>query len=76
MKFYSRLLLLVFFICCGEDEIDGEKYKGPREIVMIDKGIYKVSYNEIYEQPNWIEYTVSNRSKNVERGSKNFYLET
>ena len=43
---------------------------------MIDKGIYNVSYNEIYEQPNWIEYTVSNRPKNVDRGNKDFYLES
>jgi len=44
--------------------------------VLIDKGIYKVSYNEIFEQPNWIEYTVSNRPKNVDRGNKDFYLES
>ena len=23
--------------------------------------------NEVYEQPNWIEYSVSNRPKNVDR---------
>ena len=76
IKKYIYLLLLLLFFSCGEDENDGEKYKGPREIVMIDKGIYKVSYNEIYEQPNWIEYTVSNRPKNVDRGNKDFYLES
>ncbi|MAV78998.1 MAG: hypothetical protein CMC22_02105 [Flavobacteriaceae bacterium] len=31
--------------------------------LIIDKGIYKVSYNETYQQPNWIEYVVSNRKK-------------
>tara|TARA_B100000768_G_C11284285_1_gene380978 strand:- start:8282 stop:8899 length:618 start_codon:yes stop_codon:yes gene_type:complete len=75
IKKYIYLLFILLFFSCGEDENEGEKYKGPREIVMIDKGIYKASYNEIYEQPNWIEYTVSNRPKNVDRGSKDFYLE-
>ena len=58
IKKYIYLLFILLFFSCGEDENDGEKYKGPREIVMIDKGIYKVSYNEIYEQPNWVKYTV------------------
>ncbi len=43
--------------------------------LILDKGIYIVSYNEVYQQPNWIEYTVSNRPKNVDRGSLDFYLE-
>ena len=47
-----------------------------RSAVIVDKGIYTVSYNEIYEQPNWLTYTVSNRAKNVDRGSMNFYEET
>ena len=47
-KKYILLLFVIFLLSCTEDEIDGEKYKGPREIVMIDKGIYKVSYNEIF----------------------------
>jgi DNA/RNA endonuclease G (NUC1) len=67
-------LLFLFLFSCGSDENDGP-FSGPRDTVMIDKGIYKVSYNEIYEQPNWVEYTVSNRPKNVDRGNKDFYLE-
>ena len=46
-----------------------------REEIIINKGIFTVSYNEVYEQPNWIEYSVSNRPKNVDRGNKDFYLE-
>ena len=75
-KNYILLFFILFLFSCAEDENDGEKYKGPREVVMIDKEIYKVSYNELYEQPNWIEYTVSNRPKNVDRGNKDFYLES
>ena len=43
--------------------------------LIIDKGIYRVSYNEVYQQPNWVEYVVSNSPKNVDRGSMDFYIE-
>ncbi|MEK9614137.1 MAG: DNA/RNA non-specific endonuclease [Flavobacteriaceae bacterium] len=36
---------------------------------------YQVSYNEIYEQPNWVDYVVTDRPKNVDRGNMNFHLE-
>ena len=75
MKFYLRLLLLVFFISCGSS--NSQIILEPlRENLLIDKGIFKISYNEVYEQPNWIEYSVSNRPKNVDRVNKDFYLES
>ena len=40
----------------------------PKTSIIIDKGVYTVSYNEVYEQPNWVKYTVNNRPKNVDRG--------
>ena len=55
----------------AEDSTQGDL----RSVVIVDKGIYTVSYNEIYEQPNWLTYTVSNRVKNANRGSMNFYRE-
>ncbi len=73
-KKYLLFLLIILFSCSeseGEDSIPVL-----RSNVLIDKGIFKVSYNEIFEQPNWIEYTVSNRPKNVDRGNKDFYLES
>ena len=73
----KKYLLLFFFIIlfsCGESEGE-DTISALRSNVIIDKGIYKVSYNEKFEQPNWIEYTVSNRPKNVDRGNKDFYLE-
>ena len=73
-KKYLLLLLIILFSCSeseGEDSIPVL-----RSNVLIDKGIFKVSYNEIFEQPNWIEYTVSNRPKNVDRAHKDFYLES
>ncbi len=73
MKKYIFLFSFLFLLSC-EDENEGP-FSGDKYDVLIDKGIYKVSYNESYEQPNWVEYTVSNRPKNVDRGSKDFYLE-
>ena len=55
---------------------DDNSQENLRSGVIIDKGIYTVSYNEIYEQPNWLTYTVSNRAKNVDRGRMNFYKES
>ncbi|MBT6447899.1 MAG: DNA/RNA non-specific endonuclease [Flavobacteriaceae bacterium] len=74
---FKKYLLLVFIILfsCSESEAE-DSIPALRSNVLIDKGIYKVSYNEIFEQPNWIEYTVSNRPKNVDRGNKDFYLES
>ena len=78
LKFKKYLLLLFFFIIlfsCSESEGE-DSVSTLRSNVIIDKGIFKVSYNEIFEQPNWVEYTVSNRPKNVDRGNKDFYLES
>ena len=76
LKFKKYLLLLLFTILFSCSESEGEDSVSTlRSNVIIDKGIFKVSYNEIFEQPNWVEYTVSNRPKNVDRGNKDFYLE-
>ena len=74
VKKYLLLLSFIILFSCGESGGE-ESISTLRSNVMIDKGIYKVSYNEMFEQPNWIEYTVSNRPKNVDRGNKDFYLE-
>ena len=76
LKFKKYLLLpLIILFSCSESEGE-DSIPVLRSNVLIDKGIFKVSYNEIFEQPNWIEYTVSNRPKNVDRGNKDFYLES
>jgi endonuclease G len=74
MKLFFRFFVFVIFISC--DNSSEDCCVNPlRDVVIIDKGIYKVSYNEIHQQPNWIEYDVSNRPKNVDRGNRDFYLE-
>lgn len=71
-KYVLLLFFLIFFSC---EEEKNDSVSSLRNNLIIDKNIYIVSYNEFYEQPNWIEYVVSNRPKNVDRGNKNFYLE-
>ena len=76
MKYILKFFLVLFIICCEGSSSDCCLLSELREEIIINKGIYRVSYNEVYEQPNWIEYSVSNRPKNVDRGNKDFYLES
>ena len=42
--------------------------------LLVSTNIFEISYNEIYEQPNWIKYTVrGNIVKNADRDGMNFY---
>ena len=75
MKYYFNFYLFLLLISCSDLSSDCCDNK-LRDAVIIDKGIYTVSYNELFEQPNWIEYEVSNRPKNVDRGNMDFYLES
>lgn len=61
--------------CNCDEQIDIDDSNQKRSSVIINKGVYEVSYNEVFEQPNWVKYTVSNRPKNVDRGSMDFYKE-
>ena len=46
-----------------------------RNEVIIENGVFKVWYSEVKEQPTKLIYTSTNRVKNVDRGSMNFYTE-
>lgn len=60
---------------CNCDTLDNPIENILNNNLIIDKGTYRVSYNETYQQPNWVEYIVSNRKKNVDRGNLDFYEE-
>ena len=60
---------------CNCDILDNSTENILNNNLIIDKGTYRVSYNETYQQPNWVEYIVSNRKKNVDRGNLDFYEE-
>ena len=77
MKFYQIIFLLIFFNCSKNDnpnccpDID----LGNRDNVIIENSVFKISYNELKEQPNWVEYTVKEFVKVADRGNMDFYLE-
>ena len=54
MKRLLFVFLFVALICFGQEKNDN---------YIIQGSIFKVSYNEQYEQPNWIEYKVRNIKK-------------
>jgi len=64
---------MVLLYSCSVDAqiIEGEL----RDEVIIENGVFKVWYSEVKEQPKKLVYTSTNRVKNVDRGSMNFYTE-
>ena len=76
MKYYY-LSMLFFLIACNENNDDCCPIidLGQREDLIIENSVFKISYNELKEQPNWIEYTVRDFVKVADRGNMDFYLE-
>ena len=75
MKYYY--LTLFFLISCNENNDDCCPVNdlGQRADLVIENAVFKISYNELKEQPNWIEYTVRDFVKVADRGNMDFYLE-
>ena len=69
--------LLVFTLACtkAQDLREPTIQKDLREQVIVDTEIFTVIYSETKEQPLELTYRSSNRPKNVDRGSMNFYTE-
>ena len=72
MKLFKILLLSFILWGC---EPDGIVAQDLRENVIVENAVFKVWYNEVLEQPVQLIYTSTNRPKNVDRGSMNFYNE-
>ena len=71
-NFLSLLLALAYFSCTAQDDFIAPDL---RETVKVETPIYTVWYSETKEQPVSLTYKSSNRPKNVDRGSMNFYTE-
>ena len=41
--------------------------------LLVSNNIFQISYNEKYEQPNWVKYTVRDIVKNADRDGMQFY---
>jgi DNA/RNA endonuclease G (NUC1) len=68
----SFLLALVFASCSTPEIIVAQEL---REQVEITTPIFTVLYSETKEQPITLTYKSTNRPKNVDRGSMNFFTE-
>ena len=68
----SILLALTYFSCTAQNDFIPPDL---RETVKVKTPIYTVWYSETKEQPISLVYKSSNRPKNVDRGSMNFYKE-
>jgi len=72
-KVYRLVLLLGLVLTgCGKDSLTAQEL---RESVTVQTSIFTVQYSETKEQPLSLTYLSSNRPKNVDRGSMNFYTD-
>ena len=79
------IFCLFFFVSCSkqdssyvktENENNSNTSSLTRERVdslLVSNNIFQISYNEKYEQPNWVKYTVRDIIKNADRAGLEFY---
>ena len=69
--------LLVFTLACtkAQDLREPTFNQELRDSVLVETSIFTVLYSETKEQPIRLTYKSSDRPKNVDRGSMNFYTE-
>jgi DNA/RNA endonuclease G (NUC1) len=79
------ILCSFFFVSCSkqvssyvktENENNSNTSSLNRERVdslLVSNNIFQISYNEKYEQPNWVKYTVRDIIKNADRAGIQFY---
>ena len=60
---------LIFFLLLSFFSFGQER----EEALIAQNNIFTVSYNEVYEQPNWVEYKVRKITKKADRKGLNFY---
>ena len=75
MKLWKIILVALLFTSCSNEEINAQSVPNYRAEVIIENQVFKVWYNEVFEQPMKLVYTSKNRTKGVDRGSMNFYTE-
>jgi DNA/RNA endonuclease G (NUC1) len=73
LKRFALLFLALFALSCSAQEISVDRIL--RDEVKVETSIFTVLYSETLEQPIVLAYKSSNRPKNVDRASMNFYTE-
>ena len=79
------LFFLIILSSCGkegsksnnedliDDSISKQLDRERIDSITINTNIFQISYNEKFEQPNWVKYTVRDIVKNADRTGMNFY---
>ena len=79
------ILCLIFFSSCSKQDSASVKSENENnsntssltrarvDSLLVSNNIFQISYNEKYEQPNWVKYTVRDIVKNADRDGIEFY---
>ena len=79
------ILCLIFFSSCSKQDTSSVKTENENnsntssltrervDSLLVSNNIFQISYNEKYEQPNWVKYTVRDIVKNADRDGIEFY---
>ena len=54
-------------------EISQQLDRDKIDSILVTTNIFEISYNEVFEQPNWVKYTVRDIVKNADKDGMNFY---
>ena len=57
----------------NQSQISKQLDRNKIDSILVTTNIFEISYNEIFEQPNWVKYTVKDIVKNSDRDGMNFY---
>ena len=57
----------------NQSQISKQLDRNKIDSILVITNIFEISYNEIFEQPNWVKYTVKDIVKNSDRDGMNFY---
>ena len=79
------ILCLIFFSSCSKQDSSSVNTENENnsntssltrarvDSLLVSNNIFQISYNEKYEQPNWVKYTVRDIVKNADRDGIEFY---
>ena len=79
------IICLIFFVSCSKQDSSSVKTENENnsntsslnrervDSLLVSNNIFQISYNEKYEQPNWVKYTVRDIIKNADRAGIQFY---
>ena len=57
----------------NQSQISKQLDRNKIDSILVTTNIFEISYNEIFEQPNWVKFTFKDIVKNADRDGMNFY---